>query len=134
MTQYDDDKLRARFHALADQEGASAPPFPSALERDARHGRITPRRVALAAATFVVASLTLTIGLVLGTSTGYASARREGARERDAIAASTEGVTRQLSALRGGLAQMRSELTRLAENGLAQPVGCRSWVSEPVSY
>jgi hypothetical protein len=119
MTQFDDDMLRARFRSLAEQEGASAPPFPdAALARETGPRRwITPRRVALAAATFVVAALTLAIGLVLGTSTGYASARREGARERDVIAASTEGVTRQLAALRGGLAQMRSELARLAEKG-----------------
>lgn len=118
MTQFDDDKLRARFQSLADQEGASAPPFPNTVRTASqKRGWLTPRRVALAAAAFVVAALTLTIGLVLGTSTGYASARREGARERDAIAASTEGVTRQLAALRGGLAQMRSELAHLAEKG-----------------
>jgi hypothetical protein len=116
MTHIDDDDLRARFKQLADHEAHVAPVF----SRPAAAGQrrwLTPRRMALAAATFVVAALTLTIGLVLGTSTGYASARREGARERDVIAASTEGVTRQLAALRGDLAQMRTGLMRLAEKG-----------------
>jgi hypothetical protein len=120
MTHFDDDKLRERFKALADQEGTSVPAF-SAASLAARgprpRRRFTPRRLAFAVAAVVVAALTLTIGLVLGTSTGYASARREGAREWDAIAANTEGVTRQLAALRGDLAKMRSELARLAAKG-----------------
>ncbi|HEX3866587.1 MAG TPA: hypothetical protein VHV78_07520 [Gemmatimonadaceae bacterium] len=61
--------------------------------------------------------VTLGIGLVLGTSTGYASGRVESERERHAIETSTAGVTRQLNALRGDLAQMRIDLLRLAANG-----------------
>jgi hypothetical protein len=64
-----DDDLRTRFHALAAEEGPDAPAFKRPIvypQRTWRLGMIA----GLAAGAVVM----LTIGLVLGTSTGYASA------------------------------------------------------------
>ncbi len=125
--QNDDNDLRARFRALAQDDGASTPPFDRGrldayaanARAHARGGRpwFTARRLATVGASLLVAMVTLTIGLVLGTSTGYASARVEGERERHAIAASTIGVTRQLNALRADLSRTRLDLMQLAANG-----------------
>jgi len=109
-----DDDLRARFEALASEETSAAPPYmsPARVIRVMRW--YSPRRLALAGASLAAAMLMLTVGLVWGASTGYASARVAGERERKAIAASTVGVTRQLAALRLELTRTREGLVRLA--------------------
>ena len=109
-----DDDLRARFHALANEDASATPPFvvPARAVRAARW--YAPRRLALAGASLAAAMLMLAVGLVWGTSTGYASARVEGERERKAIAASATGVTRQLAALRQELSRTRNGLAQLA--------------------
>jgi hypothetical protein len=70
--------------------------------------------LAFAGASVAAAALMMAIGLVWGTSTGYASARVAGERERNAIAANALGVTRQLAALRRELARTREGLAHLA--------------------
>ena len=122
--QTDDNDLRERFRALAQDEAASAPAFSRSRLDPARTPRpswFSARRLAFAAASLVIAALTLTVGLVLGTSTGYASGLVAGAHRRDAIAASTAGVSRQLSALREDLTRTRTNLIQLAEKGGFEP-------------
>jgi len=131
--QTDDNDLRGRFRALADDEAAGAPAFsPARLHsaRTLRSRRFSARRLAFAAASLVIAVLTLTVGLVLGTSTGYASGLVAGAHRRDAIAASTAGVSRQLSALRSDLTRTRNNLILLAEKGGFEPASLLAAESE----
>ncbi|HEY4218639.1 MAG TPA: hypothetical protein VGM67_15970 [Gemmatimonadaceae bacterium] len=121
-----DDDLRERFHALAAEESSKAPEFSLAdIESDRasldahRHHGASPwrRRVAFAGAFAASALIALTIGLVWGTNTGYASARVANERQRDELAMATTAVKSQLSALRIDLARVRSDLARKARNG-----------------
>ncbi len=116
-----DDDLRARFEALASEEASAAPPFLSPVRVVRATRWYSPRRLALAGASLAAAMLMLAVGLVWGTSTGYASARIAGERERKAIAASTSGVTRQLAALRLELTRTREGLVQLAATQGALP-------------
>src|ERR1043166_7557999 len=75
------------------------------------------RRVGAVSLWGVGTVIALGVGLVFGNSTGYASARVEGARQRDEMAASTLGVTAQLAALREDLRRTRADLSRRAGNG-----------------
>lgn len=109
-----DDDLRGRFEALASEEASAAPPFMSPVRVVRATRWYSPRRLAVAGGSLAAAMLMLAVGLVWGTSTGYASARVEGERERKAIAASTGGVTRQLAALRRELTRTREGLAELA--------------------
>jgi hypothetical protein len=63
----------------------------------------------------------LAVGLVVGTTTGYASARVESDRQRDEMHASTMGVATQLAVLRLDLARARSALSQRAEESAAAP-------------
>ena len=109
-----DNDLRDRFQRLATEDASAAPPF----TKPARVIRVTrwyaPRRLAFAGASLAAATLMLAVGLIWGTSTGYASARVQGERERSAIAANALGVTRQLASLRRELARTRAGLAQLA--------------------
>lgn len=117
MAQHDDD-LKDRFRAMADEDASAAPEFSRArieAQFRAEHGRrawSSARNLAVAGASVVAALAVLTIGLVLGANTGYASARVEGERERDAMAASATGIRNQLAGLRIALARARTELTQ----------------------
>jgi hypothetical protein len=105
-----------------------APEFSAALARDVArllryesrfesHVRAHPvRRLGMVVVVITGAVMTLAIGLVWGTNTGYASARVEGQRQRDEMAAATTEVKGQLAALRVGLARVRSDLARRARN------------------
>lgn len=121
MTMHNDDDLRARFRSLAEEEAASAPPFTKP--------RVAPRRLlssggvlALVGASAAIAMITLTIGLVWGTNTGYASGRVEGDRQRNEIVANAIGATNQLGALRLALARTRADLASRTK----QPVSAAS--------
>ena len=115
-----DDDLRARFQKLADRVESVTPPFHPVGVSD---GLGAARRATMV---FAAASrgrrrfrsrsgvLILGIGLVWGTSTGYASARVQSERERHEIAATAGRVTTQLATLRRELTRTRSGLVELA--------------------
>src|SRR5262249_26875558 len=109
--------LRDRFQRLATEDAPAAPP----LAVPARVIHVTrwyaPRRLAFAGASVAAAVLMLVVGLVWGTTNGYASARVAGEQERKAIAANALGVTRQLDALRRELARTRAGIAQLAATG-----------------
>src|SRR5262245_1021048 len=110
-----DDDLRARFRALANEDSLGAPPL-SRAALGARHAgaprsawTLTGRLAAVGVG--IVSTLgALTLGLVWGANTGYASARVEGQRERNEIVASTIGIAGQLTTLRLELTRTRSEI------------------------
>jgi hypothetical protein len=108
------------------------PQFRAALERDmigafrrgtqfAPPGSRRSGRLGRVFALVACAVLTLAIGLAFGTSTGYASGRIEGDRQRSEMAASTIEVTGQLTALRADLARTRADLARRAAERGAVP-------------
>src|ERR1043166_3273559 len=104
-----DDDLRARFQTLASEQTSNAPELShtqidawrssARLRSRATHSSVI--RFAAAGALLVVAAYALTVGLVWGANTGYASARVEGDRQRNELAASTMGLGAQVAALRG---------------------------------
>lgn len=105
-----------------------APEFSDALARDVARllryesrfesqVRAHPvRRLGIVVVAVTGAAMTLAIGLVWGTNTGYASARVEGQRQRDEMAAATTEVKSQLAALRTGLGRVRADLARRARS------------------
>jgi len=117
-----DDDLRARFRALANEDSLGAPPLPRATLATRPIGRaawtLTGRLAAVGVGVVSVLAA-LTLGLVWGANTGYASARVEGQRERSEIVASTIGIAGQLTTLRFELARTRSELARRASEANA---------------
>ena len=114
-----DDDLRARFRALANEDAEGAPSLPATLHgrtftRPKRSAWYSPGRLVAVGVGVLGVLAALTLGLVWGANTGYASARVEGQRERREIAASAMGIAGQLAALRLDLARTHSELTRRA--------------------
>src|ERR1043166_5500234 len=95
------------------------------LRHDARFApsarAVRARRLGLVMASAAGTVIVLAIGLVSGISTGYASARVESDRQRDAVAANTMGATSRLAALRLELAHVRSDLARRATGERAVP-------------
>ena len=125
-----DDDLRARFKALANEDAAAAPAFSrvAGSHADVRTSRwrssLRPLAgVAVSVAAVVVA---LVLGMAWGTNTGYASARVEGQRERSDLAASTLGAASQLTVLRLDLARTRAEFERQAKAGGSSSTAVRS--------
>ncbi|MEP6495734.1 MAG: hypothetical protein ABJF01_23825 [bacterium] len=120
MTQNDDD-LRNRFREFAAEDAAEAPDVSPVLDAptivNARRPSYFPRQFALVGGSVVVAATALTIGLVWGTNTGYASARVEGERRRGERTASAISVARELAGLRVNLARTRAELSRAVGAG-----------------
>lgn len=121
QTMEHDDDLRARFRALANEDSASTPSLSETLHRRSfaggrRSAWYSPGRLAAVGVGVVGVLAALTLGLVWGANTGYASARVEGQRERREIAASAMGVAGQLAALRLDLARTHSDLTRRASD------------------
>ena len=114
-----DDDLRARFRALANEDSLGAPPRSSTALAARQTGpqrnawTLTGRLAAVGVGVLSVLTA-LTLGLVWGANTGYASARVEGQRERSEIVASTIGIAGQLTTLRLELSRTRTELTRRA--------------------
>jgi len=114
-----DDDLRARFHKLADRVSSTTPEFHSVAgtsrgTRSVSRPWYALRRLAVAGASLAAAMLFLAVGLVWGTSTGYASARVQSERERNEIAATAGRVTNQLATLRLELTRTRAGLVELA--------------------
>lgn len=99
-----------------------APEFTQYLARDIartlRHeARFAPspgssraRRARVAVVSVAGTVVTLVVGLILGTSNGYAAARVDSDRRVGELAANTAGVTAQLTALRVDLARARDDL------------------------
>ena len=111
-----DEDLRARFQALAKEDGEAAPPL--SRERIAsdvdvrRHRGFSLRPIAAVAMSIAAVVVALILGMAWGTNTGYASARVEGQREKSDLAASTLGAASQLTVLRLDLARTRADLER----------------------
>jgi hypothetical protein len=112
---HDDEDLRQRFHALADEDRAAAPAF-EPPPRVLHVRQSAARRLVAVAATVIAVVSALAIGMVWGSNTGYASGRSEGDRQRAVIAANARGATSQLAALRFELARTRSDLLSRATN------------------
>jgi hypothetical protein len=127
MLKDDDDGLRDRFHTLASEQTSHAPELShsqidawrSSLRLRQRGTPSSAVRFAAAGASLAGAAIALTVGLVWGANTGYASARVEGDRQRHELAASTMGVGTQVAALRVDLARARTELAGRAARGEA---------------
>jgi hypothetical protein len=133
MMSDNDDNLRARFRAMADEDEAGTPRFTAPASPTASHGRIIgsrTHRAATLAASFIFAVIALLIGMVVGTNTGFASGRVEGDRQRASIAANAMGASSQLAALRLEVARARDGLTRSVMSGRAQPASLLAIESE----
>src|SRR4051812_3896471 len=113
-----DEDLQAGFKAMAAEDAAAAPRFSTAVSGSQlpRH-RSSSRRFAALAASLTGALITLGVGLVWGTNTGFASGRVEGERQREIIAATARGATSQLAALRFEVARTRTQLSHVATGG-----------------
>jgi hypothetical protein len=124
-----DDDLRERFRTLETEDAAGAPPFSRARldarlsesrSRETRRARSVPRRLAIVGASVAGTVIALTIGLVWGANTGYASARVEDDRQRNETATAMTTVTSELAVLRLDLRRARLDLARRAtESGAA---------------
>jgi hypothetical protein len=124
---HDDEELRSRFSTLAGEDAAATPPF-SRGPLDARlrarlapHPWYTARNLAVIGVSGVGVAAALSIGLVLGANTGYASGRVEGERQASEIAGAMMSVTTGLAALRLDLDRARSEMARRAADKGAVP-------------
>ena len=105
--------------------------FTDFLARDIKrtlrhHARFAPsprvaraRRLAVILGSALGTVAVLAIGLVFGTSTGYASAQVETDRQRDAMAVNAATLSTQLTELRFNLARARAELTSSAAGARA---------------
>src|SRR3954470_12010522 len=133
MMNDNDDDLRARFKEMAQEDAAGTPAFTvpsSPTTADARTFGVRTHRAATLAASLVFAVITLLIGMVVGTNTGFASGRVEGDRQRASIAANAMGASSQLAALRLEVARARDGLTRSVMSGRAQPASLLAIESE----
>src|SRR4051794_32412926 len=100
MMDDNDNDLRARFRHMAKEDAASTPGFTVPSSPTAAHLRTfgtRTHRAATFAASLVFAVITLLIGMVVGTNTGFASGRVEGDRQRASIAANAMGASNQLA-------------------------------------
>jgi hypothetical protein len=131
MINDNDDDLRARFKAMAAEDSSAAPPFSSpTMPRHDQAIWSAARPIAAVAASIVLAVITLLIGMVVGTNTGFASGRVEGDRQRASIAANAMGASSQLAALRFEVARARDGLARSVLAGRAQPASLLAIESE----
>ena len=103
-----DEEFRERFAAMRDEDRAAASPFESPARTHPAGSRLWS---AVAAAASIIAVVgALGVGVAWGTTTGYASGRVEGDRQRAVIAATARGATSALAALRSELVRARSQL------------------------
>lgn len=118
-----------------------APEFSESLARDVvrllrYESRYEPsshrgRRLGAIIVSIIGAGVALTIGLVFGANTGYASARVQGDRQRNEIAGAMVTVTTGLAALRQDLEQARSDMAhRAADKGAVPQSAFRAAESE----
>jgi len=107
-----DDELKKRFKTMAGEDAAATPDLSAVILSEAKNLAPARRTVLTAAASIVVAAVTLLIGAVWGTNTGYASGRVDGQRQREIAAA---GASNQLAELRVALARTRADLAQRAK-------------------
>lgn len=103
-----DEDIRKQFAALRDEDRAAASPFASPVRTYSAGSRLW-RAVATAASIIAIIGA-LGVGMTWGSTTGYASGRVEGDRQRAVIAAMARGATSDLAALRSELVRARSQL------------------------